>query len=265
MAYLQCSFFSRALRTNTNINVIIPSPEVKGWTFSPGMKFQTLYLFHGTYSSCDDWVLKSRIELYAQKRLLAVVMPSAGNSFYQDMHHGEKYLTFITEELINFAQTVFPLSLKREDNFTAGLSMGGYGALKAALTKPEQFACAASLSGAVDTAALFADYIEGEDEEPLRPMDIFGDPVHLEGTDADIFHLIKKLKDEGRQVPKLFLSCGTEDFLYQCHLGAKEKLKNLGIDAHIEEHPGAHTWDYWDTHIQRVLDWLPLKKKLITE
>lgn len=144
--------------------------------------------------------------------------------------------------------------------------MGGYGALKVALTKPEQFACAASLSGAVDTAALFAGYKEGDDiREPFRAMDIFSDPAHLEGTGADIFCLIKKLKDEGRPLPKLFLSCGTEDFLYPCHLGAREKLKNLGVDAQIEEHPGAHTWDYWDEHIERALDWMPLKRSLAAE
>jgi putative tributyrin esterase len=265
MAYLQCSLFSRTLRTSTNMNVIIPSPEAEGWTSSPGAKFQTLYLFHGAYGSQDDWPLKSGIERYAQERMLAVIMPSVGNSFYQDMHCGERYLTFITEELISFAQTVFPLSRKREDNFTAGLSMGGYGALKAALTKPEQFAYAASLSGAVDIAVLFADYKEGDDEEPFRVTDIFSDPAHLEGTDADIFHLMKKLKGEGRPLPKLFLSCGTEDFLYPCHLGAKEKLRDLGVDAHVEEHPGEHNWDYWDDHIRRALDWMPLKRSLITE
>lgn len=263
MAYIQCSFFSRTLRANTNINVIIPSPEAKGWTFSPGIKFQTLYLFHGAYGNCDDWPLKSSIERYAQERMLAVVMPSAGNSMYQDMYRGEKYLTFITDELINFAQTMFPLSQKREDNFTAGLSMGGYGALNVALNKPEQFACAISLSGAVDPVFLFKDYKEGDEGEPFRLKDVFEDPAHLEGTGADIFHLIKTIKDEGRPLPEMFLSCGTEDFLYPCHLEAKKKLEALNVKAHTEEHPGSHTWDYWDTHIQRGLDWLPLKKSLI--
>lgn len=255
MAFIQCSFFSRTLRGNTNINVIIPSPEAEGWSFKPGMRFKTVYLFHGAYGDCYDWPVKSRIELYAQRKRLAVVMPSAGNSFYQDMHHGEKYLEFLTEELIEFAQTVFPLSVKREDNFTAGLSMGGYGALKTALAKPEQFSKAASLSGAVDAAMLFKGY-DGNKIEPFRLYDIFTDPARLEGTDADVFFLIRKLMDECRPLPELFLSCGTEDFLYPCHQSAKEKLLSLNANAHFEEHPGAHTWDYWDTHIQRALDWL---------
>lgn len=255
MAFIQCSFFSRTLRASTNINVIIPSPEMEGWSFSAGEKFKTVYLYHGAYGDCYDWPVKSRIEQYAQKRRLAVVMPSAGNSFYQDMHRGERYLAFLTGELVDFAQTVFPLSQKREDNFTAGISMGGYGALRAALTRPGQFSKAASLSGAVDTAFLFSDY-NGNKIEPFRLYDIFSDPARLEDTDADVFFLISKLMDECRPLPSLFFSCGTEDFLYPCHLSAKKKLKSLGVDAHFEEHPGTHTWEYWDAHIQRALDWL---------
>lgn len=255
MAFIQCRFFSRTLRISTSINVIIPSPELEGWSFTPGMRFKTVYLFHGAYGDCYDWIVKSGIERYAQARQLAVIMPSAENSFYQDMPHGERYLSFMTGELIDFAQAVFPLSKKRENNFTAGLSMGGYGALRVALTKPEQFSKAASLSGAVDTAFLFKNY-DGNKIEPFRLYDIFSDPARLEGTDADVFSLAGKLMDECRPLPDIFLSCGTEDFLYPCHLSAKEKLKRMNVCAHFEEHPGAHTWDYWDAHIQRALDWL---------
>lgn len=255
MAFIQCNFFSKTLRMGTNINLIIPSPDINGWSFSPGMKFKTVYLFHGSYGDCYDWIVKTRIEQYAQARNLAVVLPSVENSYYQDMQHGERYLSFLTEELIDFSRTVFPLSDKREDNFTAGYSMGGYGALKVALTKPEQFSKAVSLSGSVDLAFLLKDY-DGNEVEPFRLYDIFFDPARVEGTDADLIYLISRLKDESRPIPDLFLSCGTEDFLYPCNLSAKEKLKRLDVSTRFEEHPGAHTWDYWDFTIQHALDWL---------
>ncbi len=255
MAFIQCNFFSKTLRMNTNITVIIPSYDLFGWSISPGMKFKTVYLFHGSSGDCYDWVVKTRIEQYAQARKLAIVMPSVENSYYQNMHRGEKYLSFLTEELIDFTRTVFPLSDQREDTYTAGLSMGGYGALKVALSKPEQYAKAASLSGSVDLAFLLKDY-DGNEVDPFRLFDIFADPARVEGTDADIIHLIEKLGEERRPLPELFLSCGTEDFLYPCHLSAKEKLRNINVSAHIEEHPGAHTWDYWDVHIQHALDWI---------
>ena len=164
MAFLQCNFYSQVLHSNVVIGVILPSPNSSevlsngdSEYFHPGVLYQTLYLFHGAYGDYSDWMRFTSIERYAQQRKIAVVMPSVQNSFYQDMYLGERYLTYVTEELPRFVRTLFPLSVKREDTFTAGLSMGGYGALKVALTKPEQYACAASLSGAVDLAGLAAD------------------------------------------------------------------------------------------------------------
>ena len=107
-----------------------------------------LYLLHGTYGDYSDWCHLTSIEKYAQNHKIMVVMPSVANSFYQDMVIGPKYLTFLTEELPQYIQMLFPASGRREDNFVAGLSMGGYGAWHVALAKPEQYAAAASLSGA---------------------------------------------------------------------------------------------------------------------
>jgi len=270
MAYIQCNFYSQTLKSSTTIGVILPSPDSNDIFgsgdlsyFTPGIRFQTLYLFHGAYGDYSDWMRNTSIERYAQERRLAVVMPSAGNSFYQDMYQGEPYLTFVSEELPKFVQAAFPLSTAREDNFTAGLSMGGYGALKVALSKPEQYAAAVSLSGAVDLASLAKDDASASGGHPFVFERIFQDYQHLDGTDADLFHLIKRNRAENRPNVKLFVSCGTEDFLYPLHVRSKKTFSSLGVDAHIEAHPGSHNWMYWDTHIQRALDWMPLRNDVI--
>jgi S-formylglutathione hydrolase FrmB len=131
-----------------------------------------------------------------------------------------------------------------------------------ALTLPEQFSCAVSISGAVDTAALFKE-VKEDNIEPFPLWDVFEDPNNLEGTNADIFYLAGKIKGEGRPLPKMFLSCGTEDFLYDVNIGARDKLEALGADVHFEQHPGTHDWDYFDTHMRRALDWLPLKRDFV--
>ena len=270
MAYIQCNFYSQSLKSSTTIGVILPSPDSNDIFgsgdlayFTPGIRFQTLYLFHGAYGDYSDWMRNTSIERYAQERRLAIVMPSAGNSFYQDMYQGEPYLTYLSKELREFVQTAFPLSSAREDNFTAGLSMGGYGALKVALSMPEQYAAAASLSGAVDLVSLAKNSVGDAGGHPFSFERIFQDHMHLEDTQADLCYLIRRNREENRPSTKLFISCGTEDFLYPLHLDVKKALVALGADAHFEEHPGAHNWQYWDKHIQRVLDWLPLKKDVM--
>lgn len=272
MAFFQTNFFSPALGFGTDIDVFIPTPNSdeilnnkNSDYFYDGAKFQVLYLLHGAYGDYSDWMRLTSIEKYAQNHKLAVVMPSASNSFYQDMFRGGAYLTYLTEELPRFVSSVFPVSAKRENTFTAGLSMGGYGALRLAFTKPEQYAACASLSGAVDIIGCRDQVKRGDIKGPFQWDCIFEDAVHLEGTDADLFALIEKQKARGARLPKMFQTCGTEDFIYPINAAARERYEAAGVDLTYEEHPGIHDWDYWDTHIQRVLDWLPLKNDSVRE
>lgn len=272
MAFFQVNFFSSTLCFGTDVDVFIPTPNSdeilnnkKSDYLYDGARFQTLYLLHGAYGDYTDWMRLTSIEKYAQEHKLAVVMPSASNSFYQDMYRGSAYLTYLTQELPAFVEKMFPLSRKREDRFVAGLSMGGYGALRLAFTCPEQYAACASLSGAIDLQAVQAQIHSGEISGPFRWEDIFEDPDAVADSDANLFHLIERQKKAGKPLPRVFQSCGTEDFIYKANLSARDKLRQAGVDLTWEEHPGIHDWDYWDTHIRRVLDWLPLKNDSVTE
>ncbi|MEG1873913.1 MAG: alpha/beta hydrolase family protein, partial [Ruthenibacterium sp.] len=230
-----------------------------------GAKFQVLYLLHGAYGDCSDWMRLTSIEKYAQAHKLAVVMPSASNSFYQDMYCGSSYLTYLTQELPRFVQGLFPVSRKRENTFVAGLSMGGYGAMRLAFQCPEQYAACASLSGALDLVGLLEELKSGKMQGPFHPDAIFEHPEEVEGSDADLFALYARQKAMGKVMPRLFQSCGMQDFIYPSNAKAHKCFIALGADCTYEEHPGIHDWDYWDTHIQRVLNWLPLANNSVKE
>lgn len=268
MALFQCNFFSQTPLTGTNLYVIIPTPDSdellnhkKTEYFKPGKMYQTLYLLHGGYGDYSDWVRFTSIEKYAQERKLAVVMASAGNSFYQNMSHGGRYFDFISNEIPHFVQSMFPLSKNREDNFVAGLSMGGYGAFKLGLSKPDTFCCAASLSGAVD---VFATLEMGKNmPSDMNFQDICDDPEKIKGTESDLLYTLEQLKISGAEIPQLYQGCGTEDFTLEINRSVRDRIRALGVALTYEESPGGHTWDYWDTNIQKVLDWLPLKRDLV--
>ena len=142
MALIQCKFYSEVLKLSTSMTVILPRntrPNRHGRARGEGGdKHQTLYLLHGYTDDDSIWTRRTSIERYVAPLGLAVVMPNVHKSFYTDMKHGDKYWTFLTEELPMLARSFFPLSAKREDNFVAGLSMGGYGAFKWAARCPEQ-------------------------------------------------------------------------------------------------------------------------------
>lgn len=260
MALIHCDFFSEVLGVSTSICVILPQNTYSQIGMAGSAKKEkhpTLYLLHGLSDDHTIWQRRTSIERYVADMGLAVVMPNGGRSFYTDMKHGYKYFTFMTEELPEIARQFFPLSEKREDNFVAGLSMGGYGAFKLALSCPDKFAAAASLSGALDMASRVKEKDALANEEMYN---VFGDLNSLAGSNNDLFHLAKKLEDSGSVKPKLYQCCGTEDFLYEDNQDFRKYIETLNYDYTYQEGPGQHEWGYWDDNIQKVFKWLPINK-----
>lgn len=254
MAFIQCDFRSNALGMMTQINVIIPD-KFRGVKREGG--FPVLYLLHGLSDNNSVWCRNTSIERYAENRGIIVVMPWAGKSFYSDMKYSDKVFTYISEELPNFCEQMFPVSSKREDRFVAGLSMGGYGAFKYALRKPEMYAAAASLSGALDIVGLMKrDNLDWND----LPKAIYGEEGMPSDDKDDLFALLDNLVKNKVTIPKLFMICGTEDFLYEDNCNFAKHIEELGVDAKIRWESGEHEWGFWDKYIQEVLEWLPLSE-----
>ena len=153
---MTCDFFSESLMVGTSITVVLPQETEEQIGLIDEVREgppPVLYLLHGLSDDHTAWLRYTSIERYAVARGLAVVMPAAGRSFYADEAHGHRYWTYISEELPRVVGQFFRVSQEPADTFVAGLSMGGYGALKLALTHPDRYAAAACLSGALDLVA----------------------------------------------------------------------------------------------------------------
>ncbi|HBL40071.1 MAG TPA: esterase [Ruminococcaceae bacterium] len=249
MALCDLKFFSEALGMQTEVYVVLPQKDLAGEIGNPTAEkkegFKTLYLLHGLSDDHSIWLRRTGIERYASEYGIAVVMPCAAKSFYCDMKYGLKYYQFITEELPKRMNEFFGLSLKREDNFVAGLSMGGYGALKIGLRACERFCAAAGLSSAIDMESRAGTEVYNA---------IFGENGAVPEED-NLFRLAEKCADNPNR-PRLFLGCGTEDRLYPENIRFKEKLQSLGWDFTYRESHGVHCWEFWDEYIRYVLQWM---------
>ena len=251
MALVRVDFFSEVLEVGTSMSVLLPqaSAEQVGVTGAPDHgDFPVLYLLHGLSDDSTAWLRYTSIERYAAPLGLAVVMPEVQRSFYADEAHGSRFFTFLSEELPEVVGRFFRVSGRREDTFVAGLSMGGYGALKWALHQPSRFAAAASLSGALDLEAIGRD----ASREPLMRQ-VFDGVV---GPDDDLFALLSRA-DVGA-LPPLYVGCGTEDHLHEHNVRFIDAATAAGVDLHVDLRPGEHEWGLWDATIQDVLAWLPL-------
>lgn len=264
MAIIEVNFISKCLMRTVTFNAIIPvdkfGPQAENAEQKP---LKTLYLLHGIFGNYTDWVNGTRIQAWAEANDLAVIMPSGENRFYlDDEKSGELYGEFIGKELVEFTRKLFPLSDKREDTFIAGLSMGGYGAIRNGLKYAENFGCVIGLS-----AALVHDtWKDADNSAPIFTFrrnyyeTIFGEYNKVKGSDKDPKALLLKLKEEGRPVPKMYLCCGTEDGLVTANRDFRDFLNENGVDLTYVEGPGKHDWVFWDTYIKKVLDWLPLNR-----
>ena len=260
MALLHMDFFSNVLGMCVEADVILPEATDGqiGMEGEAGDSYPTLYLLHGMSDDHTIWQRRTSIERYVSTRNLAVVMPSTHLAWYTDTAYGLDYFTYITQELPAVCRRFFPgMSAKREDNYIAGLSMGGYGAFKAALTCPDNYAAAASLSGALYLDRFIARMNDSERGAYWRG--IFGDPASFAGSRNDLFHLADECAArfaQGKPVPRLFQWCGTEDDLLADGRQMRDRLRQLGFDLQYSESEGNHSWPWWDEQIQNVLAWI---------
>ena len=258
--YLHCNFHSDVLGKACGMNIILPQKVNTqiGMTSTGGRTtYPVLFLLHGLSDDYTIWMRRTSIERYAAHYNLIVVMPDGGRSFYSDMASGQKYWTFLSEELPAILKGFLPISGKREETFAAGLSMGGYGALKLGLRRPDVFGAAAGLSSVTDVLG-FLQRRSANENNP-EAYSYFGSLDNVPETD-DLFALAEKTaKLPESERPRIYQVCGTEDMLYPENIRFRDHMKKLGaFDYTYAEAPGSHTWEFWDLHIQNVLKWLPL-------
>ena len=260
MAVIKMNFLSQALGMQTNVTICLPSYSFadrlsgREEVYVPGMKYQVLWLLHGGSGDDSDYVNFSNITRYADDNKLAVVMPADYNASYDDDPNGRaKYRTFVAEELPKVCRTMFPLSDKREDNFIAGLSMGGGGTGKISINYPENYAAALIMSSGGGL----------NDPRPRPGMPAMA-PRDPKGPEKLRNLAIENIRS-GKKVPQYFVTCGGDDGALEGAKFAYSFLKEQGYDVCFEEVPGyAHEWDFWDLTLRKAIKkWLPIRHSVI--
>lgn len=257
MALIHINLNSKCLMRTVEVTAIVPFDKIKNGEVSK-QTFKTLYLLHGIFGNNDDWVTYTNVRRWAEKKDLAVIMPSGENHFYVDCEaNGEKFSEFIGKELPELMEKLFPLSARREDRFIAGLSMGGYGAVTNGLKYYKTFSKVIGLSSAFRIGKPTKS--DGGVISVFGPHyydTVFGtDPT---GTDRDTYYLLDKVSKE-EDKPDLYLCCGLEDGLLGANREFAQLAKDKGYDVTYYESEGGHHWEFWNEYIEKIImDYLPL-------
>lgn len=252
MTTLNATFYSENLMRKISYSAVIPSGNLEN-----GEKLSTLYLLHGWSGDQSDWLNMGHIEQLAEEYKVAVILPSGENSFYADHPTGMKYGKLFGEEFINETRKLFPLSTDKKETWIAGLSMGGYGALRNGFSYTDTFGKVASLSARIlKKDDSYHDLSQDFPDHQIMLRSIIGSDRFEDLPEAmDIYSLINKAE----VLPELFIACGTEDYLYRENKDLHTFLKDKNISHDYYEEKANHNWTFWNKYIVKVLDWLTEK------
>lgn len=239
MNVINIEFLSEVLNSRKKLNILMPEfSELKH-----DEKLPIIYCLHGLTGNCDDWLISGGAkEIFKNYRFIAV-FPSADNSFYCNMKHGYNYFDHIAYEIPKYVESLFPADTSKR--YIAGLSMGGYGALKIALSNPERYKAAAAFSGVLDIASLSGRMKEQDIRSALVPC--FGEEM-IVPDNSDLFKLAK---NKNIDIP-IYVSCGTEDLLYE--QSAKFVESNPHLKIKFISEPGEHEWKLWNLNLARFME-----------
>lgn len=270
MAFLQLNYHSQVLGMDTGVYIIMPekSQEIGQKGMSGDIdEFPVLWLLHGRSNDETMWLRKTSIERYVGSLGMMVVMPSVGYSRYQNMKYGPRYYDFMTEELPAFLKKMFPkMSMEREKNYLAGLSMGGGGSMHIGLRNTDKYGtiCMLSTGGVPPLEGTWRNEPSGvkESKDLLAQQtnfDIYGvaDTDTLAGTEYDILKLIRDTAEQHKVLPKVYHAMGVDDKRYPVAMAIKDTFESIpGNPYRYEYHegPGSHEWGFWDTWIKNFLD-----------
>ena len=270
MALAVFDFESQYLTGNTKVGIIMPD---KPRGVSPGQfylskrKYKVLWLLHGGSGDYSDWIRKSNVELYACEHELIVVMPSASNSWYTDcpgFGNGYYFEKYFVEELMPLIHHWFPASDKREDNYIAGLAMGGRGAFKLAIEHPEKFCAAANFSGDIpDWEKAFESNNPRIKKRTSNMTAQEGSRENLLKSGINIRRTLKQISEAGRldEMPKLFFAGGKAERRYSDFIDSIAFGRSLGFTIYQGNSEGGHSWEYWDKELEEALQFFGFDTK----
>ncbi len=217
-------------------------------------RFAVVYLLHGLTGHFDNSQALSKLEDHAKNFSFIVVMPEGDNGWYTDSATtpNDKYESYIVKELIPEIDKKFRTKVLRQDRSIAGLSMGGYGALKFGLKYPDLFVLAGSFSGALGITDITDKNSEAWISKSV--MSVYGGAESQLRKANDLFALVKTLStDQIKNLPFIYQDCGTEDFLIKNNRDFVALLAEKKIPHEYRELPGVHNWKFWDSQVQEFM------------
>ena len=248
---MKVNHFSIYLKHNMDCTVILPNG------IKENEEIPVIWLYHGGSGDHTSWLYHSPICEYADEYRIAAVLPNVHNSCFVDMNIGDKYGTYVGKELYGIIHNMFPrLSKKREDNYSAGFSNGGYGSLHIALKYPKKYGCVGAFS-AGDKAD--SDFPNDGGAKSITRIQLYGDN-DIHDTEYCLTYQADRLIESNSIKPKIYHACGNLDpWLDMNHIVRDYFNSHKEFDYVYDEIENiGHEWKFWREELRRFLEYTGL-------
>ncbi|MFL9896027.1 alpha/beta hydrolase-fold protein [Paraburkholderia sp. RL17-383-BIF-A] len=242
------SFYSDALGRDWSYTIYLPT----GYRHDAG-RLPVLYLLHGNNGDANDWITQGHLQTAADALIehkamppVAIVMPQGGTDWYVDRK--EKMETAFFDDLLPEIEAHYAVATQRSGRMIGGVSMGGFGALRYAMTQPERFCGALLLS-----PAIYAN--EPPRASAARRVGVFGEREF----DARVWHELNYPAQWERYMSRpyrlpVFIAAGDDDLAIQAEASSLyTHLRLSGNPAALRIIDGGHTWDVWSALLPAAL------------
>lgn len=248
-------FRSESLQREMHYRVLLPS----GYENS-SRRYPALFLLHGLFGDYQNWTTRTELIRWAEGLELIIAMPDAEDSWYVNSatNPADRFEDYIAKDFVAEIDGHYRTIREGYARAIAGLSMGGYAAIKLALRYPEAFAYAGGISAALNAPDDLDEKVEEFRESLRKAFGPAGDPARGQN---DVYLLVAPAN--AAKLPYFYVDCGTNDMFLEPNRKFVAGLPERKIAYEYHEMPGGHDWNYWDGAIRRFLGFLR-QSKLMT-
>lgn len=252
MSVMNLNVFSIALKYSIDCTIVLPE------NINKGEILKCLWLYHGGSGDHTAWLYHTPLVEYVEEKHFAAVLPNVHESCFVNMNIGDSFGSFVGKELPSVIWNMFScISSKREDNYLAGFSNGGYGCLHTAFMYPNKFAGVGAFS-AGDKAD--ADFTQDNSPKAKKRIQLFGDG-DLHKNEYGLTYLADKLLADHVERPVIYHACGGKDpWLSMNHMVRDYFYSHKEYNYTYDEIPElGHEWTFWKEELVRYLEFLGFK------
>ncbi len=242
MARFNLRFLSKHLLRRTEVNLIIPSLDLRGamsqktddFYQTDSERFPLIIAMSGFGDDNEAWLHRTDIIALCDQYRVAFAMIGGENKWYLDSSPIDAWHSYISKELPDFLFGNFS-RLDPDRLILAGVSMGGYGALYNGLKAPDRYKAILSMS-------------------PATKPDGYID----ETKTGSLKELFSEAKD---RLPFISLLIGSEDFIYGPSMEFNGWLRENVPDVQYRVVDGyGHVWPLWAIELENFLKELKDRK-----